>query len=90
MSLRQHLPLGEGHVDEVVGTTADGEAEVTGPLVGNPGVTSGEVFLKEKANVIYKTEILSSHAMFTCSTCFAIILGNCLQWDESSGGMPNH
>ena len=46
--------LPEGHVDEVVDTAADCEAEVTeGPQGGDPGGTGGEVILKGRANEIY-------------------------------------
>ena len=46
--------LGEGHVDEIVDTAANGEADVTGgPQLGNPGGTGGEVILEERYYDIY-------------------------------------
>ena len=51
--------LGEGHVDEIVDTAANGEADVTGgPQVGNPGGTGGEVILEERYYQIYTNKCL--------------------------------
>ena len=47
--------VGAGHVDEIVDTAADGEADVAGgPEDGDPGVVGGEAILQGRTNEIYE------------------------------------